>query len=144
MSESGWFIINNLGDFTNQARVMVYDNFGNWEKFDPNDQKITRSLKHKEKDDLDIVLSFKESLSIIKNLIKKQRNRKLRKIRYMVNDTIFYEIIEALNTRMTSNIINNLVKKGLLESAYDENINDFIFWIKEDENKEDLEKPETD
>ena len=41
-----------------------------------------------------------------------------------------------MNHRMTSNILNNLVNKGLVETGYDGNSNDFIFWIK-DENKED-------
>jgi hypothetical protein len=35
------------------------------------------------------------------------------------------------------------VQKGLVESAFDDKANDFVFWIKDkDENQE--EKPETD
>ena len=41
---------------------------------------------------------------------------------------------------MTSNIVNGLVQKGLIETAFDSEANDFIFWIKEDENQ----KPKTD
>ena len=32
---------------------------------------------------------------------------------------------------MVSNMISNLVKKGLLESAFDEEKNDFVFWKKD-------------
>jgi hypothetical protein len=42
---------------------------------------------------------------------------------------------------MVSNILNSLVNKGLVETAYDAEANDFIFWVS-DENKK--ENPETD
>jgi len=41
---------------------------------------------------------------------------------------------------MVSNIINSLVKKGLIETAFDSEKNDFIFWVKDNEQ----DKPETD
>ena len=41
-----------------------------------------------------------------------------------------------------SKILNGLVNKGLVETAYDSESNDFIFWVKDDNKKE--EKPETD
>jgi hypothetical protein len=50
------------------------------------------------------------------------------------------KIISAIGDRMTSNILNSLVNRGLVETAYDENADDFIFWVKENEN----DKPETD
>ena len=57
-----------------------------------------------------------------------------------MNDIIFSDIVSKLNERMTSNIVNGLVQKGLIETAFDSEANDFIFWIKEDENQ----KPKTD
>jgi hypothetical protein len=48
---------------------------------------------------------------------------------------------------MISNILNNLVNKGVLESAYDADLNDFVFWIKEEDeqnNKDSKDFPETD
>jgi hypothetical protein len=42
---------------------------------------------------------------------------------------------------MVSNILAKLVGDGLLDSAFDSERNDFIFWIKEDDQKQ---KPETD
>jgi hypothetical protein len=41
---------------------------------------------------------------------------------------------------MVSNIISGLVQKGLVETAFDEEANDFVFWVKKNEE----EKPETD
>jgi hypothetical protein len=43
---------------------------------------------------------------------------------------------------MISNILSKLVSEGLLDSAFDTEKNDFIFWVKENNGKE--EKPETD
>jgi len=43
-----------------------------------------------------------------------------------------------MNGRLVSNMLTSLVSKGLIESAYDEQINDFVFWIKDNES------PETD
>ena len=40
-------------------------------------------------------------------------------------------MIEDLNSRMVSNTINKLVIDGVFEVAFDDEINDFIFWIKE-------------
>jgi hypothetical protein len=60
----------------------------------------------------------------------------------MVNDQKFSEIISSLNDRMVSNILNSLVNKGLVETAYDSDSNDFIFWIPNNDNKD--ENPETD
>ena len=47
---------------------------------------------------------------------------------------MLYKMIEHVNQRMVSNIIAKLVNGGLLESAFDDEKNEFIFWKKEDED----------
>ena len=126
-----WFVIKNIEEFTNKARAIVYNNFGNWENESYVDD-IIDSVKHSEQSDFDKVLSHQESLVIIKQIIKKQKNKTTSKIRYILNETLFAKIVEALNARMVSNILNELVKKGLIESAYDTESNDFVFWVKND------------
>lgn len=44
-------------------------------------------------------------------------------------------MIETFNSRMVSNMLNNLVNKGVLETAYDSESDDFIFWTKNDTNQ---------
>jgi hypothetical protein len=44
---------------------------------------------------------------------------------------------------MVSNIVRGLVKKGVLDSAFDNDKNDFIFWVK-DKYDDENEQPETD
>jgi DNA-binding HxlR family transcriptional regulator len=136
MSEK-WYVVPDLEKFTYKARAIVYNNFGVWQNKDNLDIMIDDVIEN-DKEELDKVLSHKEALLIIKELVKKQKNRKTNQIRYTINDSIFADIIYRLNDRMVSNIVSGLVQKGLIETAFDDEANDFVFWIKEEE------KPETD
>lgn len=134
-----WFSINNLDEFTRSARVIVYNHFGKWKEESELDNLID-DVAQEEKEDFDRILSQEESLLIVKEIAKKQAHKKTKEIRYMITDQMFMEIIDQLNNRMVSNVLQSLVNKGLVESSYDSNINDFVFWVK-DENSN---KPETD
>jgi ABC-type Fe3+-citrate transport system substrate-binding protein len=127
MSEPEWFIVPNLSDFTNKTRAIVYNNFGTWQKKIDTDI-IIEEITENEKEEFDKILSHQESLVIIKENIKKEKNKKTKKYRYLLNDKIFADIVHQLNERMTSNIVNRLVQKGLIETAFDDESNDFIFW----------------
>lgn len=134
-----WYIISDIEQFTNTTRAIVYNNFGNWAS---STQKISSSdftISEKDKEELESLLSYQESFAIISSqVIKKQKKTK---IKYMLNDNIFLNIIKDLNSRIVSNIINNLVQKGVVESAFDDQANDFIFWIKDDDKDK---SPKTD
>jgi len=141
MSESQWFVVANLSEFTDKARAIVYNNFGVWQDKSVLDLMID-DVKDNEKEEFDKTLSHQESLVIIKENIKKERNKITKKIRYVLNEDMFADIVHKLNDRMVSNIINGLVQKGLVEMAFDDESNDFVFWVKDDENEK--EKPKTD
>lgn len=131
-----WFVVEDLDGFINSARALVFNNFGkNTDRTDP----LSFTIDETDKQELDNILSFGESKIIVTDLLKKQNHKTKKKIRYLLNDTIFLDIVSSLNDRMVSNVLENLVKKGLVESAYDNESNDFIFWIKKDD-----ESPETD
>jgi DNA-binding HxlR family transcriptional regulator len=136
-----WYIISNLKEFTDKARSIVYKNFGQWSD-NTNKPVSIDDVEPDELEEFNRVLSHQESLLIVKQFVKKEKNKKTKKIRYILDDQIFEKIIHDLNNRMVSNILNNLVQKGLVESAFDDKVNDFVFWVKEDEKN--LEKPETD
>jgi DNA-binding HxlR family transcriptional regulator len=138
---SDWFVISNLEEFIDKARSIVYTNFGQWSD-NPKNPVSIENVKPDEMEEFNKVLSHQESLLIVKQFVKKEKNKKTKKIRYILDDQIFEKIIHDLNNRMVSNILNNLVQKGLVESAFDDKVNDFVFWVKEDEKN--LEKPETD
>jgi hypothetical protein len=135
-----WFIITDLDDFTDKARAIVYNNFGVWNNPDNIDILIDDVVEN-EQEEFEKVLSHQESVVIVKEFVKRQKNKKTKQTRYTLNDTIFAEIVHSLNERMVSNIINGLVQKGLVETAFDDKSNDFVFWVKDENEKE---KPETD
>lgn len=138
-----WFVISNLEEFIEKTRYIVYDNFGSW-KTAKEDTIRVEPTEQSEIDELNSILSYKESYSIIEPKLKKQKHKNQNRYRYLLSDRIFIDIIKDLNSRMISNLLTNLVNKGLVESAYDSETNDFIFWIKDNEKKNTEEKPETD
>jgi hypothetical protein len=142
-----WFIINDIDSLTNSVRALVFNNFG--KNTEPEGQDEENNLVNnllfevdpKDQKELDNVLSYSESLIIVKQHIKKQIHKKTDKTRYIMNNDMFLTIIESLNDRMVSNLLNSLVNRGFVETAYDAEADDFIFWVKDDD-KNKIEKPE--
>lgn len=144
----GWYVIANIENLVNASRVLVFNSFGpNENQQNELDHDMSyldiNSLSESDRTELDSVLSYDESYSIVMEDTKKQINKKTKEIRYLMDDKIFATIIENLNSRMISNMLNNLVNKGVLESGFDNNSNEFVFWIKDHENKK-PDQPETD
>jgi hypothetical protein len=137
-----WFVIKDLEGFINSTRALIFNTFGKQQSAIESDP-IVLNIDKEDIDELNKVLSFDESFVIIKGYLKKQQNKISKNIRYIINDKIFIEMIESLNDRMVSNMLNSLVNKGLVETAYDSESDDFIFWVKDDVKKQ-IEKPETD
>lgn len=133
------YIIKDLEDFVLTSRALVFNNFGKDQQNKLVDD-LLEDVKQEELEEFNKVLSQEESMIIAKTIFKKQINKKTKAIRYIITDDSFMEMIMLFNDRMVSNMLNSLVNKGLIETAFDTESNDFIFWIK-DENKE---KPETD
>jgi hypothetical protein len=137
MNNNEWFIIKDIDELTNSARALVFNNFGKndnsrtKEEADSIDDLLLE-VDPKDQKELDEILSYSESLIIVKQHIKKQINKKNDNIRYIMNNDMFATIIESLNDRMVSNLLNSLVNRGLVETAYDAEENDFVFWVKDD------------
>lgn len=144
MNNEQWFFINDFDEFVDHSRSLVFKFFGALNEIA--DDSMTASIaqmSQEELDEMDETLTHDESAIIIKNYAKKQVNKKTKETRYCLTDKLLQSIIEDLNNRMISNILNSLVNKGVLDSAYDSDQNDFIFWVKDDDNKQN-QKPETD
>jgi hypothetical protein len=145
MNNDQWFFINDFDDFVDHSRSLVFKFFGEVNKIA--DDSMTASLyelSQKEKEEMNETLTHDESAIIIKNHARKQVNKKTKEVRYCLTDKLLQSIIEDLNNRMISNILNSLVNKGVLDSAYDSDQNDFIFWVKEEDDTKSNQKPETD
>jgi len=128
--------IKDLEEFTESARRLVFSGFGKAVEETQDDfTDMVTQLSGEEETEMNEVLSQQESMLIVESLTRKQTNKTTKQIRYIVNEKIFTDILEALNARLVSNILSNLNKRGLIESAYDDDLNDFVFWVKEDDNK---------
>lgn len=145
MKDDQWFFINDFDDFVDHSRSLVFKFFGAINELDDNDSftSILSGMSQEEIKEMDETLTHTEAAIIVKNHAKKQVNKKTKEIRYCITDKILQNIIEDLNSRMISNILNSLVNKGVLDSGFDTDKNDFIFWIK-DQNDNTNQKPETD
>jgi len=133
------YIIDDLDQFTDSARRLVYNGFGKGAVEDPDEfTELVTKIEPEEEKELNKVLSHDEALIIVKSMAKEQKHKYEDKSRYLIDEKIFSQIIEAMNARLVSNILTSLANKGLIESAYDSDINDFVFWVK------DNEPPETD
>lgn len=143
MSKKEWFIIEDLDKLVESTRVLVYDNFNVPEDEQDELNILMSNLSEDEINEMNTVLSQQECLTIAKGLVKIQKNKSTNEIRYLLSDQKYMEMIECFNSRMVSNILSGLVQKNILDSAYDDQLDDFVFWVKDDENKEN-QKPETD
>lgn len=136
-----WFEIKDLENFINATRRLVFQHFGQKEN-EINIDDLLSKIDPKDQTEMDTVLSYQESLSIAEPFIRKQISKyDKNKVRYLLSEDNYMLMIESLNDRLVSNILNSLVNKGLIETAYDEKCNDFVFWINnkiigEDNNNE--------
>ena len=76
------------------------------------------------------IISIKEVENIIFSLARENNEEEL-----LLNNKILHNIIEAINERIVTNLLNILANKDIVESAFDEKINDFVFWIKEENDR---------
>lgn len=115
-----WYYIENLDEFLKQIRKISY------EKFLEANKIVGDEFTDRFQEELDEILSKQESDNIALPFLKKYKDT------YKVSEKTIIKIIEKLNSRMISNSLNKLVSDGIIESAYDSELNDFVFWIKED------------
>ena len=139
----GWLEIADINAFSDYIRNIVYINF---KDEDFQDDEITDTewnidlnaeldnISTTDMEEMDSILDKDETLVIIKSDCKKIRHKQTKEVKYVMNDNMLYKMIEHVNQRMVSNIISKLVSRGLLESAFDDERNEFIFWKKEDKD----------
>lgn len=142
----GYLEISNVDKLVNFSRRLIYYNFDDEsEKLSDADffDKVQK-IKKEDMPELDKYLPFEEAKSIMKSLIIKRRHKKTKIPKMFMKESDYDEVLVQLNQRMVSNIIRGLVNKGVVDSAFDDERNDFIFWVKDKYDEYDNEKPETD
>ena len=121
--------------FVESTRTLVYHQFGNKEGLPKNIDNLIQSLSDEEVDEMNRCLTQSESLNILQKFTKKQRNKYTQETRVSISEDQYMLYIEELNSRMISNMLAKLASDGLLETAFDEEINDFVFWTKDKNEK---------
>lgn len=132
MSKPSRFLVKNIEDFVNKTRAVTFNMFGS-------ENTLELDINTSDQAELDRILPYNESLLIVKQHLIKEYNKKKKKYRYVITDNTFMTIINDLNKRMISNILTSLVNKGLVEMAFDDNTNDFIFWVKNNDKTDKTE-----
>ena len=138
-----WFTIIDLEAFVDSTRVLVYELFGNESKGKDKNENIAKTntdykkLTKIEKEEINECLTYQESLLISKDFLKERVNKKLNQKKYIISEKSYLSFLESLNARLVSNMLSKMVKQDLLDSAFDEESNDFIFWLKEENNEKD-------
>lgn len=127
-----WLEVVNLDKLVNFSRRLIFYNFDDEHK-DIDDKdflKKIENIKDSDSIEMDTILPFEEAKAILKSIIFSKRHKKTKKIKYFMRDSDYDDVLIQLNRRMVSNIVMGLVKKGVLESAFDDEKNDFVFWVK--------------
>ena len=121
---SNWYYVDDIETFLDQIRNVSFDKFLEVNKT-VNDEFTSKLSENPGEIDLTISRSEVENIAI--PFLKKKNGK------YKISDKILQTIIEKINSRMISNSLNKLVSEGVIESAFDSELNDFVFWIKEDD-----------
>lgn len=123
-----WYSVKDIDKFVEETRSISFIKFNesNIELDDP----ICKLLLLNKDENVDNVLSEQETKTIIMQFVKKRKNE------YRISENIFIEILVNLNSRIVSNTLRILASKNIIEMAFDEELNDFVFWKKDEEEKE--------
>lgn len=120
---NNWYNIPNIDNFIKKIRKFSFDKF--IEINNSNDENI---IKLNAKNDVDSLITIEETKNIIMPMIKTNKQG------HKISEKKIYKIVERLNSRMISNSLSSMVSDGILESAFDSELNDFVFWEKNNDN----------
>ncbi len=141
-----WLEVVDVEKLVNFSRKMVFHNFDDSTKgmedaefFDSLD-KIGSEIN----EEMNKLLPYIECKNMFMPLCKVQYRKKSKARYFLIKEDDYDDFLVQLSYRMSSNIVKGLVEKGVLESAFDDERNDFVFWVKNHEDEQSKEKPETD
>jgi len=138
MRKDDWLEISNSKKLIDFSRKLVYYNFDD-ETALMDDETFLDKIDNIQNDydpEMDVLLPFEECEIIFSSFTFLDD-----KLLYITDDD-YDTFLMQMNRRMISNIVQGLVKKGVLHTAFDNEKNDFIFWVKTEEEMEADEDPE--
>lgn len=120
-----------LDKLINVSRAIVYMTLDDNE--DISDNEFFRNIdtmSKEEKEEMDRIISYEESKMIISQFVKRKRNKRTKEVGFFMKESDYEIVLDQFRQRMVSNIVSTLVAKDVLESAFDPEKNDFVFWVK--------------
>ena len=135
-----WMEVSNSKKLIDFSRKLVYYNFDD-ETALMDDVTFLNKIDNIKDDydpEMDVLLPFNECEVIFMSFTFLEN-----KVLYITDDD-YDNFLMQMNRRMISNIVQGLVKKGVLHTAFDNEKNDFIFWVKTEEEMEADEESEAD
>ena len=144
--DEGWMEIVNIDKLVDFSRRVIFYNFDedNDDLDDEDFMKKIEKIESKDSTEMNKVLPRDEVKAIFLDLIVKRRNKNTKQVAMFIKEEDYEEVLAQLNQRMVSNIVKGLVSRGLVESAFDSEKNDFVFWVRTDYDDRKSENPETD
>ena len=141
-SNNTWHFIISLDEFIDHCRSMIFDLFleSTTDNMSDADVVVSSSFNNDdighilscfdedEPEQMALYLSHSEATVIAHRFIKLKLDKKNKEEKYAINNELLFEMLESFNSRLISNLLNSLVNDGLLESAFDGKLNDFVFW----------------
>lgn len=146
MREDDYYQIKDFDAFVKETKRIAVENFKNFteeeealeEDYDEVTNKvaaefteITNKINNFDLNNFNEneIVSDQECEVIIRPFLQKENGKEI------LSDSIYFEILRSIHTRIVSNMLTILSSKGIIESAFDEELDDFVFWISE-ENEE--------
>jgi hypothetical protein len=144
--DEGWMEIVNIDKLVDFSRRVIFYNFDedNDDLDDEDFMKKIEKIESKDSAEMNKVLPRDEVKAIFLDLIVKRRNKNTKQVAMFIKEEDYEEVLAQLNQRMVSNIVKGLVSRGLVESAFDSEKNDFVFWVRTDYDDRKSKNPETD
>lgn len=131
MDES-WLELSNIDKLIDFSRKLVYYNFDNESASlsDENFLKKIEKMSDRVEPEIEELLPFFEVKSMFMEQIVERDQ-----VPCIMEDS-YDQLLVDMNHRMISNIVLSLVKKGVLDSAFDDEKNDFVFWVRKEDEEE--------
>ena len=127
MSREKMLEIQDLDMLVDWSRKLVYCAFG--AKEDQQDIEVAMMEAESLEENKESTEELNQVLPLNESIVKKKRKSN-QEIVLFISDDDYHIFLEDLNRRLVSNLIGSLVNKGVLDSAFDDERNDFIFWVK--------------
>ena len=129
--EEAVYVIQDSTEFINQIRRLIFAGFG---LKDLSEDELQSLISEINEEEMNKTISLEECKLIASEYFQTKKIR--RKIKYILTEENFSNLVEAINARLVSNLLTELVDSGDLESAWDSEANDFIFWVNDKKNIE--------